>query len=73
MDYKAKYEQWCQDPIFDKETKAELSAIAGDEKEIEDRFYKDLSFGTGGLRRRDRSWNQPDECVYGDQGNAGSG
>ena len=32
MDYKAKYEQWCQDPIFDKETKAELSAIAGDEK-----------------------------------------
>ena len=48
MDYKAKYEQWCQDPIFDKETKAELSAIAGDEKEIEDRFYKDLSFGTGG-------------------------
>ena len=50
MDYKAKYEQWCQDPIFDKETKAELSAIAGDEKEIEDRFYKDLSFGTGGLR-----------------------
>ena len=30
MDYKAKYEQWCQDPIFDKETKAELSAIAGD-------------------------------------------
>ena len=50
MDYKAKYEQWCQDPIFDKETKAELSAITGDEKEIEDRFYKDLSFGTGGLR-----------------------
>jgi len=50
MDYKAKYEQWCQDPIFDKETKAELSVIAGDEKEIEDRFYKDLSFGTGGLR-----------------------
>ena len=50
MDYKAKYEQWCQDPIFDKETKAELSAIAGDEKEIEDRVYKDLSFGTGGLR-----------------------
>jgi len=50
MDYKAKYEQWCQDSIFDAETKAELAAIAGDEKEIEDRFYKDLSFGTGGLR-----------------------
>ena len=50
MDYKAKYEQWCQDPIFDQNTKEELKAIAGDEKEIEDRFYKDLSFGTGGLR-----------------------
>ena len=50
MDYKAKYEQWCQDPIFDQKTKEELKAIAGDEKEIEDRFYKDLSFGTGGLR-----------------------
>ena len=37
-------------PHIYKETKAELSAIAGDEKEIEDRFYKDLSFGTGGLR-----------------------
>ena len=50
MDYKARYEQWCTDSIFDEETKAELLAIAGDEKEIEDRFYKDLSFGTGGLR-----------------------
>ena len=50
MDYQSKYEQWCTGPIFDKETKAELQAIAGDEKEIEDRFYKDLSFGTGGLR-----------------------
>ena len=34
MDYQSKYEQWCTDPIFDKETKAELQAIAGDEKEI---------------------------------------
>lgn len=50
MDYKEKYEQWCTDPVFDADTKAELQAIAGDEKEIEDRFYKDLSFGTGGLR-----------------------
>ncbi len=32
MDYKAKYEQWCQDPIFDQKTKEELKAIAGDEK-----------------------------------------
>lgn len=50
MDYRKKYEQWCTDPIFDEATKAELQGIAGDEKEIEDRFYKDLSFGTGGLR-----------------------
>lgn len=50
MDYREKYEQWCTDPIFDELTKEELRKIAGDEKEIEDRFYKDLSFGTGGLR-----------------------
>lgn len=50
MGYKEKYEHWCTDPIFDEATKAELREIAGDEKEIEDRFYKDLSFGTGGLR-----------------------
>ena len=46
MSYKDKYEQWL---TFDEETKAELLAI-DDEKEIEDRFYKDLEFGTGGLR-----------------------
>lgn len=46
MDYKAKYQEWLG---FDEETKAELLAIT-DEKEIEDRFYKDLEFGTGGLR-----------------------
>ena len=46
MNYKEKYQQWL---TFDEETKAEPSAIA-DEKEIEDRFYKDLAFGTGGLR-----------------------
>jgi phosphoglucomutase len=46
MDYKQKYNQWLN---FDADTKAELEAIT-DEKEIEDRFYKDLAFGTGGLR-----------------------
>ncbi len=50
MGYREKYEEWCTDPIFDAGTKAELQAIAGDEREIEDRFYQDLSFGTGGLR-----------------------
>ena len=46
MNYREKYEQWL---TFDEETKAELLSIT-DEKEIEDRFYKDLAFGTGGLR-----------------------
>ncbi|MGN0523915.1 MAG: phospho-sugar mutase [Eubacterium sp.] len=46
MNYKEKYNLWL---TFDEETKSELEAIS-DEKEIEDRFYKDLAFGTGGLR-----------------------
>lgn len=47
MDYMEKYQQWLKNG--DEETRNELSSIH-DEKEIEDRFYKDLSFGTGGLR-----------------------
>lgn len=47
MDYKEKYSQWLG--FADENTKAELEALT-DEKEIEDRFYKDLAFGTGGLR-----------------------
>ena len=50
MDYRKEYEFWLNDPYFDEDTKAELKAIAGDEKEIEDRFYRELEFGTGGLR-----------------------
>lgn len=50
MGYRENYEKWCTDPIFDEATKAELREIAGEEKEIEDRFYRELSFGTGGLR-----------------------
>ncbi len=44
------YNQWCMSPVFDEETKKELLAIQGDEREIEERFYRDLEFGTGGLR-----------------------
>ncbi|MGN0528607.1 MAG: phospho-sugar mutase [Eubacterium sp.] len=47
MNYKDKYNLWLN---FDNDTKNELLSIADDEKEIEDRFYKDLAFGTGGLR-----------------------
>ena len=50
MNYKEKYKLWLDSPIIDKGTKQELSALDGNEKEIEDRFYKDLEFGTGGLR-----------------------
>ena len=45
-----KYQDWCTNPIFDEETRKELLTIAGDEEEIKDRFYKDLEFGTAGLR-----------------------
>ena len=50
MDYMEEYKKWCESPEFDEETKKELLAIKNDEKEIEDRFYKELEFGTAGLR-----------------------
>lgn len=50
MCYKNKFQFWLEDNYFDEDTKNELLAIRNDEKEIEDRFYKDLEFGTGGLR-----------------------
>lgn len=50
MGYREAYENWCGDPYFDEETRRELAGIAGNEEEIRDRFYKDLEFGTGGLR-----------------------
>ncbi len=50
MNYKHLYENWLNDDYFDVKTKEELINIKDDEKEIEDRFYKDLEFGTGGLR-----------------------
>ncbi len=49
MEYKSKFQFWLENDYFDEDTKKELLAIR-DEKEIEDRFYKDLEFGTGGLR-----------------------
>ena len=50
MDYKTVYRKWLEDPYFDAETKAELKAVENDEKEIKERFYKELEFGTAGLR-----------------------
>ncbi|MBQ9081322.1 MAG: phospho-sugar mutase, partial [Clostridia bacterium] len=48
-EYRKEYENWCNSSVFDEATRKELLALT-DEKEIEDRFYKPLSFGTGGLR-----------------------
>jgi phosphoglucomutase len=50
MDYKEMYESWLSNDYFDKATKEELKKLEGNEKEIEDRFYRELEFGTAGLR-----------------------
>ena len=50
MEYLAKYKEWCESPYIDDETRAELLSIASDDKEIKERFFCELSFGTGGLR-----------------------
>ncbi|MBO5459539.1 MAG: phospho-sugar mutase [Lachnospira sp.] len=50
MGYMESYKEWCANEYFDESVRAELKSIEGNEKEIEDRFYKDLEFGTGGLR-----------------------
>lgn len=50
MDYIKKYNEWVSSEYFDEETKNELRNISNDKKEIEDRFYKNLEFGTAGLR-----------------------
>lgn len=50
MEYRERYEGWLNDPYFDEATKEELRSIAEDDNEIKERFYKDLEFGTAGLR-----------------------
>lgn len=50
MDAKKRYQEWLENLYFDQGAKEELKSIAQDEKEIQDRFYRDLEFGTGGLR-----------------------
>lgn len=50
MDYREIYEKWRTGPYFSEEIRRELDALEGNEAEIEDRFYRQLSFGTGGLR-----------------------
>ena len=50
MGYLEEYNKWLTDPTFDENTKKELEALKGNDAEIEDRFYRSLEFGTGGLR-----------------------
>ena len=50
MEFQSIYESWRSEPTLDEQTRAELNAIAGDAREIEERFYRDLEFGTAGLR-----------------------
>ena len=52
MNTMERYHQWCTDPYFDEATRAELKALEeeGQTEEINDRFYRELAFGTGGLR-----------------------
>ncbi|MFP4198316.1 MAG: phospho-sugar mutase [Halanaerobium sp.] len=50
MSYMSGYRDWLLSDYFDEETKKELEAIEDDEAEIEDRFYKNINFGTGGMR-----------------------
>ena len=50
MGYLENYEKWCSDTYFDEKTREELKALKGNDAEIEDRFYRELEFGTGGLR-----------------------
>ncbi len=50
QEYEIRYQQWLESDLVDEATKEELRSIADDKKEIEERFYRDLEFGTGGLR-----------------------
>lgn len=50
MEYEQKYLSWLNNSFFDEETKKELESIKDNKEEIKERFYKDLEFGTAGLR-----------------------
>jgi len=50
MNYRETYNKWLTNTYFDEATRTELTSIGNDEKEIEDRFYRELEFGTAGLR-----------------------
>lgn len=72
MNYQEQYQEWLTNPYFDEETKQELKAIADNENEIKERFYKDLEFGTAGAARCDRCRNKPFEYLYSEKSNTGT-
>ena len=65
------YKYWLNQNLEDIELTKELEAISQDAKAIEERFYKDLEFGTGGLKGDNGSWDQPYECLYSCQSHPG--
>ncbi len=71
-DYMEVYGEWVNNPLFGQETKDELLAIKDDPKEIEERFYCDLVFGTAGLRWYYRRRNKPNEQVCRSESNTGT-
>lgn len=73
MDYRQEYDKWCNDPYFDDQTREELKAIAGDDKEIEDRFYRTPGVWNRRIARGDRCGNQSYEYLHGRQATQGPG
>ena len=68
MGYMENYKKWCEDTYFDEATRAELKAIEGNDKEIQERFYKDLEFGDQGAEcccsRKPRYADCPPICRH---------
>ncbi len=65
MGYKENYEELAENPYFDEATEMRNCELLREMKrEIEERFYMDLEFGTGGLRGSDRSRYKPHEHLY---------
>lgn len=62
--YQEKYQEWIKNPTIDKDTKKELKSITNNDREIEDRFFQDLSFRNGRIKRHYGCWQQQNEHIY---------
>lgn len=63
-DINSLYKLWCENAVNDKDLIPELKSVEGNQDEILDRFYKNLEFGTAGLRLSYRSRYKQNECLY---------